>query len=743
MPSGLEITRPLMLMQVLVTLGLALLIRILYVRLMRESFLRWWALAWIADSAYLATLWWWVETAVEGWLRGGLALASAVAGLLEVALLLVAALSVERRSPMRRAVPVSLMGVALAGGVAVFLASLSAPDASVAFAIRSVPRGALLGLASLYSAIVFFRHWRKAGIPGGEALSGACLAHGTVYLLFPAYLAYIFPLRGSARVVSSVWMATLSLLAKAGMVLAAAVVLLKKAEKAENEFRASEERCRDLIENASELICVADREGRITSLNRAGERILGYSRTEAHGLPIERILALESRAIVRQIYQFSSGERSQGGMQELGFLTRDGRQLTLEASCRVLSQGGSVRGMECISRDVTERKSMEQQLRQSQKMEAIGVLAGGVAHDFNNLLTIINGFADLAVAELREHPCRADVLEIRKAGERAAALTRQLLAFSRKQLFDRRVLDLNEVVNSVGVMLKRLVGEQVEFIMELEPSLWRVKAYPSQLEEVIFNLAANARDAMPTGGRLTIRTANVVLDETRARFDPEAQPGPYVMLSVRDTGEGMDEETRLRLFEPFFSTKRAGKGTGLGLATVYGAVHQSGGHITVDTAPGRGTTFEVYLPQCLDEPEPKEAVATAGSSRPATETVLVVEDEQDVRSLACRILREAGYRVLEACGGAEAVALFERRSGQIDLVLTDLVMPGMSGQELGECLRRLDPRLRIVYMSGYSPEAVADGLPGDSASSYLAKPFSSEALQLRIREVLGSERSAA
>ncbi len=386
-----------------------------------------------------------------------------------------------------------------------------------------------------------------------------------------------------------------------------------------------------------------------------------------------------------------------------------------------------------------EHKQVEEQLRQSQKMEAIGQLAGGVAHDFNNLLTVIKGYSQLLLGRVgSDDPLRRDVQEILKAGDRAAGLIRQLLAFSRQQVLAPKVLDLNGVVAGIEGMLRRLIGEDIDLVTVAGRGLWPVKADPGQIEQVILNLSVNARDAMPKGGRLTIETANVELDGTAGR-PAGVPPGAYVMLAVSDTGVGMDGVIRARIFEPFFTTKTKGKGTGLGLATVYGVVKQSGGFIVVSSEPGQGTTFRIYLPRVLEEKlaaEPRQA--SAAPSR-GSETVLVVEDDAAIRELACKILRSQGYKVLEAREAGEALRLSQEHRDQIHLLLTDVVMPGASGLELAERIGSVRPSVRVLYMSGYTDEAILHHGLSQAAAPILRKPFAPDELARRVREVLDRE----
>jgi len=385
------------------------------------------------------------------------------------------------------------------------------------------------------------------------------------------------------------------------------------------------------------------------------------------------------------------------------------------------------------------------QLQQSQKLEAIGQLAGGVAHDFNNMLTAIIGYTDLSLRRVGlESPIRRNLEETKKAAERAAALVRKLLAFSRKQILEPKVLDLNDVVKDMEKMLTRLIGENIQLATRLEAELGSVKADPCQVEQIIVNLVVNARDAMPRGGKVTIETANTTLDDQAVQRDVSIKPGQYVMLAVSDTGSGMDEETQRRIFEPFFTTKDLGKGTGLGLSTVYGIVKQSGGNIWVYSEPGLGTMFKVYLPRIDDttaisiENPAQEAAALRGS-----ETILLVEDEDIVRGLTRKILMQAGYHVLDAKGGEEAIRVCRAHAGEIDLLLTDVVMPEISGKEVADRVLELRPALRVVFMSGYTDEAIVQHGVLDANVEFIQKPFTWIALTKKVRDVLNRTGSGS
>jgi signal transduction histidine kinase len=387
----------------------------------------------------------------------------------------------------------------------------------------------------------------------------------------------------------------------------------------------------------------------------------------------------------------------------------------------------------------TERKKLEEQLRQAQKMEAIGQLTGGIAHDFNNMLTVILGYSELMLQRLKaDDPLRSEVEQVKEAGVRASMLTRQLLAFGRKQVLQPRVLDLNAVLTNMDQMLQRLIGEDIHLVTMPAPGLRRVRADPGQIEQVIVNLAVNARDAMPQGGKLTIETANVELDNAYAREHVSVRPGSFVMLAVSDTGCGMDRETQARIFEPFFTTKEPGKGTGLGLSTVYGIVKQSDGNIWVYSEPGRGTTFKIYLPRVEGAVEAVEPGLAPTRAVRGSETVLLVEDENAVRALIRSTLQANGYTVLEAHHGKHAIQIYEQHKGPIHLLVTDVVMPEMSGRELAEHLKTSRPNMKVLFMSGYTDKAIVNHGELDPDTAFLQKPFTPDALARMVREVLDS-----
>lgn len=470
--------------------------------------------------------------------------------------------------------------------------------------------------------------------------------------------------------------------------------------------------------------------GILREANQGFAKMFGYTLDELIGRSIELLIAPESLEEVRG--------RIAGGVEgtyEMHVLTKDGRKLQLEATARShIFQGRS--GRLTALRDLTEKRQLEEQFRQAQKMEAVGRLAGGIAHDFNNMLTVISSYSELLLLDMAADDARRQDLEaIQEAAAGAARLTGQLLAFSRRQVIEPRMLTFNEVVTSSAKILPRLIGEDVELVTTLDPHPATVKIDPSQLEQVIMNLAVNARDAMPTGGRLTIETGSAEFDEGAARTHWPAAPGRYAMLMVSDTGIGMDQETQARVFEPFFTTKAVGKGTGLGLSTVYGIVNQSGGFIWVYSEPGQGTTFKIYLPRQDAAAQSLPTVAT-GDTLDGHETVLLSEDSAAVRAVACEILKRHGYTVLEAARPEAALELAATHAGPIHLLLTDVVMPGMSGRELAQRFREQRPEARVLYMSGYTDDTVVRHGVLEAGTAFLQKPFSLDSLARKVREVL-------
>ena len=501
-------------------------------------------------------------------------------------------------------------------------------------------------------------------------------------------------------------------------------------KRIEAELRESERSHRNLIENANDIIFTTDLKGRLTSVNAATVRLTGYARDELLNMTFAQLVVEEHREVVRRAYEgrFGGAERA---THELEIVDRAGQRCAVEVNTQVLYRDDKAVGIQGIGRDLSERKLLEEQLRQAQKMEAVGRLAGGLAHDYNNLLTVITGYTDVLLTSLGEAGARSCLTEVRKAAERATALTGQLLAFSRRQILRPVVLDLNDCVRDAVKMLRRLIGEHIDVATDLNPGLKAAYSDRVQVEQAVINLAVNARDAMPAGGRLTIRTAMVQLE---GKGHPEVRPGEYVRLSVGDTGCGMDAKTLARIFEPFFTTKPIGHGTGLGLSMVYGFVKQSGGHIAVESEPGLGTTFSIYLPAVAGGPAAAPA-APSPRARRGTETVLLVEDEESVRTLVRIALQREGYTVLEAAHGLEALRIHERCSQSINLLVTDIVMPQMGGRELAERVTAVCPRLKVLFISGYTDDALLRGAFAEGRP-FLQKPFSPETLAARVRSLL-------
>ncbi len=508
-------------------------------------------------------------------------------------------------------------------------------------------------------------------------------------------------------------------------------------KQAEEALTRSELLFRSLIENALDLIAVVASDGAIRYVSPSVERILGYDPARVGDLNVFDLIHPDDLAEGKENLRraLETGTR----FEQVGLRVRrsDGSWRTLSMMGKPSPPDVGTCGLIINARDVTEGRALEEQLRQSQKMEAVGRLAGGIAHDFNNLLTAILGYAEIAAGRLKpEDPSWLDLSEIVKAAQRAADLTRQLLAFSRKQVLELRVIDLNRVVTTTHKMLRRLIGEDVELVLSLKKRLGSVKADTGQIEQVLLNLAVNSRDAMPKGGTLTIETSEIELAESYSTLHFDVPPGPYVVLAVSDTGTGMDAKTLSHVFEPFFTTKEAGKGTGLGLSTVYGVVKQSGGHVTAYSEPGVGTTFKIYLPRVEDAPETDHGSSAPAALAGGTETILVVEDEEAVRRLACRALEAQGYTVLSAAGAREAIRLCEEHAGKIHLMLTDVVMPGVSGRDLARSAAAIRPSLRVLFMSGYTDDAIVHHGVLDAGTPFLQKPFTPRSLAQKVRWVL-------
>jgi len=510
-------------------------------------------------------------------------------------------------------------------------------------------------------------------------------------------------------------------------------------EEAARALHESEERFRLIAEHAHDLIALLDVKGRACYLTPSCESSLGY--------PPGALLGTVASELIDPDEWADAHEWATGKLRELRLRKADGSWLWVEACYEIT--GRPEAHFVVIARDISERKGaeverqlLESELRQAQKMEAVGQLAGGIAHDFNNLLSLISGYSEILLRRLgSEGDGTKEIVEIGKAAERATRLTRQLLAYSRKQLLEQRVLDLNAVVVETQTMLEPLIGENIELAATLARDLGSISADNGQLEQIIMNLVVNARDAMPAGGKLLLETRNVTLGDATLPKSPDTAPGDYVVLIVSDTGEGMDAATAEQIFEPFYTTKERGAGTGLGLATVYGIVKQSGGHVEVESEPGVGTTFRIYFPRVAEKPEPLRPPSVEERPLVGSETVLLVEDDDAIRALGRVMLEQYGYTVLPAGDGAAALELADNHPDPIELLMTDVLMPGMGGIELAERLSKLRPQLEVLYTSGYNDSgSTLTGIPG---SRYLQKPYTMEDLARMLRELLDSPHTPA
>jgi two-component system, cell cycle sensor histidine kinase and response regulator CckA len=494
-----------------------------------------------------------------------------------------------------------------------------------------------------------------------------------------------------------------------------------------------------ITENAGDMIAVVDVNGQRLYNSPSYEKVLGYTLEELRNSPSLAQVHPADQPLVQDAAE-EARKTGFGRRIEYRMRHKDGTWRYLESTASAIpNEMGGVEKLVIVNRDITSRRRLEEQFRQAQKMEAVGRLSGGIAHDFNNLLGVIIGYGEILVEKFaKTDPAHESVDEILKAGKRAASLTRQLLAFSRQQVLEPKAVNLNEIVSDTEKMLHRLVGEDIEFVTQLSESLGTVKADPSQIEQVLMNLVVNARDAMPEGGKLLIETTNIEVDESFVqRYSFVFKTGSYVLLSVTDTGIGMDAEMQAHIFEPFFTTKGKDVGTGLGLATVYGIVKQSGGYIEVLSEPGHGTTFKIYMPRIEETPQLASEPAKLIDSLHGLETILVVEDEASLRNLTCSVLRSLGYTILSAGNGLEALEIAMTDSN-IQLLLTDVVMPGVNGPVLAQKLRERKHNLKVIYMSGYTGQGVGNRGTEHPNGWFLAKPFTQELLAYKVRAVLDS-----
>ncbi|WP_203472324.1 PAS domain S-box protein [Dissulfurispira thermophila] len=513
-------------------------------------------------------------------------------------------------------------------------------------------------------------------------------------------------------------------------------------KKIEERLIDSESRFRSAIQEAPNPVIIHCDDGSIVLVNKRFTELTGYSLNQIDTFEKFANLAFpdpEYRQIMKERYQKIIDEGISQHGEDINFTCSDGSVRIWNIQLSHIGSWGDKKAVMCIARDVTEQRKLEEQLRQMQKMEVIGRFTGGIAHDFNNYLTAITGFSQLALMQIdNNHPARRNIENVVNSAEKASVLTRQLLAFSRRQVMQPQVVNLNTIVIDMTKIIKRIIGEDIQLRTVLDPDLWNVRVDPGQIEQVIMNLVSNARDAMPNGGMLTIQTTNALLDEEYAKRHVSVIPGNYVMIAVEDTGVGMTEDIKSHIFEPFFTTKELGKGTGLGLATVYGIIKQSGGNIWVYSEPGQGTIFKIYLPKSEEKVTSYVTTERIDTIPSGTETLLVVEDNNDVRDFITTVLKNIGYNVLEARDGIEALIICNENKGEIDLIITDVVMPNMSGDKLASRVKDLYPKLKVLYMSGYADNIITEKGILKEGINYLQKPLTAVTLAQTIRKVLDS-----
>ena len=601
----------------------------------------------------------------------------------------------------------------------------------------------LMAVSAQYQVYSIGKSRRTQPDEGREKSPFSWLPYAAVGIAYALLLAVDFKFQREHGNEPIVWLALGAFLITA-MVVARQIVAVRENSRllAEKAARESEIRFAALVQHSSDAISILDKDGYLRYTSPANLSVFGYGADEMQDTQLREMIHPEDRQSALDAVAEVTNEPGKSKSPTVRVRHRNDTWIHVESVLTNLLDQPSIAGIVINSRDVTERKKAEEalrdseeRLRQSQKMEAIGQLAGGIAHDFNNLLAVIIGYADMLLRRPADERTAGQLSEIKKAGDRAKALTSQLLAFSRKQMLQPKVLDLNIVIHDLEKMLRRLIGENIEMNTLLQDDIGSVKADPGQIEQVLLNLVVNARDAMPEGGNLTVKTTGVRIDDGSAQSNMPLKPGPYVAISVSDTGCGMSEELQSRIFEPFFTTKETGRGTGLGLSTVYGIVQQSNGHVQVLSKPGDGTTFKIYLPR-VDEAAKEEKRSAGTEVAAGTETVLLVEDEEAVRHMAQEILKSNGYKVLNASDGAEAVELSAEYDGPIDVMVTDVVMPRLGGREVAEKLSSTRPDMRVLYMSGYMDDAIVRHGVLDGRAAFLEKPFTPDALTVKIREVL-------
>lgn len=528
---------------------------------------------------------------------------------------------------------------------------------------------------------------------------------------------------------------------------------LHELQKSKEAMRISEEKYRALYDNNPSMYFTIDAEGKILSVNKFGAEQLGYKPDELIGKPVLNVFYEEDQPAVSKKLNICLQNPKKTAHWEFRKIRKDGSLVWVKETVRVVKDKSDAPVVFVVCEDITkqkqteiEKKELEARFQQTQKMESIGTLAGGIAHDFNNLLTVINGHVELALLNISEnHPLYRDLKAVESAGQRATNLTRQLLAFSRKQIFEPKIIDINLLISDLDKMLRRLIGEDINIETFLPDDPHRVKADPGQLEQILINLIVNARDAInertdiASQKKITIETNSTYLDDEYAAGHPEIKSGSYVVLSVSDTGMGMDEEVKNKIFEPFFTTKETGRGTGLGLATVFGIVKQNNGHIDVYSEPGKGTTFKIYWPATDGNASDQQRTKVNSLPLRGNETALIVEDDKAVKEFACRVLNEYGYNTICASNGEQALNLLKETTEKIDLVITDLIMPKMSGKELAEKLISLSPNIKILFASGYTDNHIVHSGVLEEGINFIQKPYSAKALVGKVRQVLDTD----
>jgi two-component system cell cycle sensor histidine kinase/response regulator CckA len=745
--------------QILVQMGvwltLSFLLRQMFLKLRPEPFLAYWSLYAIAFSVYLVVAFVFQKARPAGASHQQLVLIDAIGFFLWVfqpTLMLLAGLALHARRPPRateRGILIAAASGAAIVALVLVLSGTMVPSVPLLSPLRFVIHCAALA----YFAWAFSRSGHRFQAIGGKltvlfsaAYALHMLVHGVSLLGFHIYSGL------TSRVA-----AVIGTLLPLGMATGVVLSVIEEARDAGQEARESDRRFRALLEDIRMGAVMLDREGSVTFCNDHLARILGWRREEIVGKNwFDCFVPEPVRARTRQKFGAFMDSGFHPPQHENFVLTRDGRHRLMQWSNTPLTdKTGKMAGTSSLGHDLTEQRQLEESFRQSQKMESVGRLAGGVAHDFNNHLTVINGYCDLALARLNapsgalskdDQPIRHMVREVRLAGDRAATLTRQLLAFSRKQILTLAPVSCNDVVNGTLGMFRRLVREEIILHEVLAPDLGTVIADRSQLEQVLMNLVVNANDAITGAGTVTIRTSNVTLDESFAEAHPESKPGDYVMLAVADSGHGMDDATRSQIFEPFFTTKALDKGTGLGLSTVYGIIRQSGGSILVTSEPGNGARFQIFLPR-VKLPGVKLPGLKAGLDQAPVEehahpdlngngSILVVEDHEQLRRMVVNVLAGFGYQVSEAISGDDAILLASTAASAPEMLITDIMMPGINGVDLAERLCSVWPRMQVLYISGYTDSALTAQAAQIAARSYLPKPFTPAQLLQRVQEML-------